>query len=334
MLMDNFKNRHTSVSAPCCFSPWISSQSTRSIGVSSRGESFSFSWVLGGSTKGGGKRSCACKMTENINQASTSNTTVSSANKLEHFLAVGRSVESSADAMELIRTATAEPGMLAFQELSELPAVKALEKSEDAACRAMFNLLLTFTYGTWSSYQKDQAQLPPISPAHQLKLRQLSVITLAEQKKVLPYALLMSELGLSDVRELEDFIINNCIYKGALVGKLDQKQRYLEVEYAVGRDVHPDQLDGIISSLEGWLGISDDLLRTIQSQLTWATNTTQERAMHKDEVAKRIEEVKKNIRTEIELRGAQQDAMMTDQTSALDLMDEDRPGSIRSKRRR
>ena len=161
-------------------------------------------------------------------QAASTSVTASSGNKLEHFLAVGRTVESSAAAMELVRTATAEPGMLAFQELSELPAVRALETSDDAG-RAMYNLLLIFAYGTYLDYKKEQARLPQISPAHQLKLRQLSVITLAEQKKVLPYSLLMSELELSDVRELEDFLINHCMYTGSLSGKLDQRQRVLEV---------------------------------------------------------------------------------------------------------
>ena len=176
---------------------------------------------------------CECECVEVIsmvenNQASTS-VTNSSNNKLEHFLAVGRTVESSAAAMELIRTATAEPGLLAFQELSELPAVKALAEAESQEARATFNLLLTFAYGTWSSYVRDQSQLPSISPAHELKLKQLSVITLAERNKSLPYSLLMSELELKDVRELEDFLINNCMYTGSLSGKLDQKQRVLEV---------------------------------------------------------------------------------------------------------
>ena len=76
------------------------------------------------------------------------------------------------------------------------------------------------------------------------------MITLAERDKVLPYGLLMSELELKDVRELEDFVINHCIYAGALAGKLDQKRGRLEVEYAAGRDVHPEvrRLSSALSS--------------------------------------------------------------------------------------
>jgi COP9 signalosome complex subunit 7 len=267
------------------------------------------------------------------NQASTS-VTNSSNNKLEHFLAVGRTVESSAAAMELIRTATAEPGLLAFQELSELPAVKALAKAESQEARAMFNLLLTFAYGTWSSYVREQSQLPSISPAHELKLKQLSMITLAEQNKALPYSLLMSELEVKDVRELEDFLINNCMYPGCLSGKLDQKQRVLEIEYAVGRDVSREQLDELISSLEDWLGVSDNLLQTIQSQLDWASATAQAKLLRQKEIAEKVKDVKKNIRTEIEMRGQTQDTTMAEQSPGVDAMDEDRPGSTRTKRRR
>ena len=67
----------------------------------------------------------------------------------------------------------------------------------------------------------------------------------------------------------------------------------------MGRDVRPDQLDGIISSLEDWLGISDDLLSSIQSQLDWASQTTHAKLLHKQEVEEKIKEVKKNIRVSV-----------------------------------
>ena len=39
------------------------------------------------------------------------------------------------------------------------------------------------------------------------KLRLLTVVSLAEQNKLLPYNLLMAELEISTVRELEDLVI-------------------------------------------------------------------------------------------------------------------------------
>ena len=278
------------------------------------------------------------------NGESTSGT-ASSAKKLEHYLALGSTLDSSAAAVDLIGAATAEPGLLAFQELLELPGVRALEKSDEAACRAAHGLLLTFAYGTWSTYREQADRLPSVTPAQELKLKQLTLITLAGRNKVIPYATLMSELDLSGVRQLEDFVIEHCIYAGAVSGKLDQRRGCLEVEYAVGRDVHPSEVGEVIGALESWLESSDSLLRDIQAQVDWANQTSQAKKQHERQVTRRVEEVKKNIRAEMELRGGggaggsggQQDAMMTDsQGPGLDMMDEDirDPRSVRSKRRR
>jgi hypothetical protein len=46
---------------------------------------------------------------------------------------------------------------------------------------------------------------------------------------VLQYTELMSQLDIPTVRELEDFLITECFYNNILKGKLDQKQRALQV---------------------------------------------------------------------------------------------------------
>eukprot|EP00213_Chloropicon_mariensis_P002702 CAMPEP_0197471496 /NCGR_PEP_ID=MMETSP1309-20131121/2434_1 /TAXON_ID=464262 /ORGANISM="Genus nov. species nov., Strain RCC998" /LENGTH=244 /DNA_ID=CAMNT_0043009267 /DNA_START=105 /DNA_END=839 /DNA_ORIENTATION=- len=240
----------------------------------------------------------------------------------EHFLAVGKSCSTSAAAMELIRTATAEPGMIAFEELSELPAVRALQDSDSEECRKYFKLLTIFRHGTWSTYRSSQSELPELSPAQEVKLRQLSLISLAEQKKVLPYSVLQEELQLSQVRDIEDFLID-CMVLGLLNGKLDQKQRHLEVEYSKARDVR--NIDDIITALENWRDNCDVVMGSIQTELDWAHSKAIDVRVRKEELDSKIEEVKKNIRTEAELRGGQQD-MMTDPVA-------DGEGT-RSKRRR
>ena len=54
--------------------------------------------------------------------------------------------------------------------------------------------------------------------------------------QVLAYSLLMSELGISTVRELEDLVIEG-ISAGVVQGKLDQKSSHFEVDYVIGRDI-------------------------------------------------------------------------------------------------
>ena len=53
---------------------------------------------------------------------------------------------------------------------------------------------------------------------------------------MLAYGLLMTELGLSTVRELEDLVIEG-ISAGVVQGKLDQKSSHFEVDYVIGRDI-------------------------------------------------------------------------------------------------
>ncbi|RVW32310.1 COP9 signalosome complex subunit 7 [Vitis vinifera] len=72
-------------------------------------------------------------------------------------------------------------------------------------------------------------RLPQLVPDQALKLKQLTVLTLAETNKVLPYDQLMQELDVTNVRELEDFLINECMYAGIVRGKLDQLRRCFEV---------------------------------------------------------------------------------------------------------
>ena len=65
----------------------------------------------------------------------------------------------------------------------------------------------------------------------------------------MPYDQLMQELDVANVRELEYFLINECMYTGIVRGKLDQLRRCFEVQFAAGRDLRPDQLRNMIQTL-------------------------------------------------------------------------------------
>ena len=56
---------------------------------------------------------------------------------------------------------------------------------------------------------------------------------------------------MNNIRELEDIIIE-AIYQKIILGKLDQKTRALEVEFAIGRDIRPGQIDEMILVLQNW----------------------------------------------------------------------------------
>uniref|UniRef100_A0A251VFB6 PCI domain-containing protein n=1 Tax=Helianthus annuus TaxID=4232 RepID=A0A251VFB6_HELAN len=105
----------------------------------------------------------------------------------------------------------------------------------------------------------------------------------------------MQELDVINVRELEDFLINECMYVGIVRAKLDQLRRCFQVQFAAGRDLRPGQLGSMIHTLSNWLSTSDNLLNTIQDKIKWADTVSELDKKHKKEAEERMEEVKKTL---------------------------------------
>uniref|UniRef100_M1CGJ9 COP9 signalosome complex subunit 7 n=1 Tax=Solanum tuberosum TaxID=4113 RepID=M1CGJ9_SOLTU len=167
------------------------------------------------------------------------------------------------------------------------------------------DLLRLFAHGTWSDYKSIAGRLPQLVSAQALKLKQLTVLTLADTSKVLPYDQLMQELDVTNVRELEDFLINECMYVGIVRGKLDQLKRCFEVQFAAGRDLRPGQLGNMLQTLTDWLTTSDNLLVSIQEKIKWADTMSESDRKHRKEVEERVDEVKKSLslKADVDFRG-------------------------------
>ncbi|OAY49414.1 COP9 signalosome complex subunit 7 isoform X3 [Manihot esculenta] len=192
----------------------------------------------------------------------------------------------------LIVEATAHPSLFAFSEILAVPSVAELEGTENSR---YLDVLRLFAYGTWTDYKNNAGRLPELIPDQVLKLKQLTVLTFAETNKVLPYDQLMQELDVTNVRELEDFLINECMYAGIVRGKLDQLRRCFEVQFAAGRDLRPGQLGNMLQTLSNWLATSEDLLVSIQEKIKWADTTSELDKQHRKDVEDRVEEVKKSL---------------------------------------
>lgn len=76
-----------------------------------------------------------------------------------------------------------------------------------------YNTLNLFAFGTYRQHLENKAKLLQLTPVMDRKLKHLTILTLATQKKTLPYDDLMNELDLKNVRHLEDIIIE-AIYAG------------------------------------------------------------------------------------------------------------------------
>jgi len=188
------------------------------------------------------------------------------------------------------------PNVFVFGELLELPQVQQLGETED---KKYLDLLKIFAYGTYSQYQANVANLPPLTPLQTKKLQQLSVVSLAAESKVIPYSVLQRELGISNLRELEDLIID-ALYQGIIIGKLDQKLKQIEVEFTMGRDLKPDSLENMVGVLSEWNKQSQNLLETIKERISMAdTVVTQDKKL-KEEYEKRVETIKNNLKSMME----------------------------------
>ena len=71
---------------------------------------------------------------------------------------------------------------------------------------------------------------------------------MASKQAVVPYADMMRVLGINEIRQLEDKIID-CIYNDLIKGRLNQKNKSLHVASTYGRDVQTDAVDDILNKL-------------------------------------------------------------------------------------
>lgn len=90
------------------------------------------------------------------------------------------------------------------------------------------------------------------------------MVSLAERSAELTYDELQATLEIGSTRELEDLLINECMYTGLVRGTLDQQRRMFHVRGCAGRDVPRESLKDIVAGLERWEANTGALLQTIE----------------------------------------------------------------------
>ncbi|KAI9251533.1 hypothetical protein BDA99DRAFT_469318 [Phascolomyces articulosus] len=221
-----------------------------------------------------------------------SNLTLSTGQKLQTFLLLSKSAKGMANS-KLILDALSAPGVYVFSELAEAPNV--VEASQSPQVAPYYALLKIFMYGTYKDYVAEQANLPALNDAQRTKLKHLSIVTLSESSRTLPYPLLQEYLDIPNVRTLEDLIID-AFYNGILVGKLDQRQQQLQVEYTMGRDVRPEQLEETMKALNGWSNNTKIVLEAIDNRIRAAHEMVAANQAEREDYDKRVELVRQHIR--------------------------------------
>ncbi|GAA5940622.1 PCI domain-containing protein [Sporobolomyces koalae] len=155
------------------------------------------------------------------------------ASKLEPFALLAKSARG-AGAASLFGQAISAPGVYVFSELLHHPNIRDIAVNEQYG--KQYRLLELFAHGTWTDYKSAPDQYPSLSPEQEIKLKQLTILSLASENRILPYETLLSTLDIDTVPRLEDLLIES-IYSNILVAKLDQKALRLEILSSLGRDV-------------------------------------------------------------------------------------------------
>lgn len=202
--------------------------------------------------------------------------------------------------------ATSAPNTYIFSELLETPQVQALAGSDEFA--PYLTLLQIFSYGTYASYVST-AGLPALNDAQRLKLRQLSLLTLARKDDTaagdaggpaLDYASLQKALDLPSRQALEELVIS-AVYAGLLRAQLNPKDSVVQINsVAPLRDVAPTAIGGLLSSLQAWAGRCEATLQSLSSQMTQLRAEADRRAAR---AAARAEETR--LMMESEQQGGQ-----------------------------
>eukprot|EP00668_Euglena_longa_P011922 GGOE01014342.1.p1 GENE.GGOE01014342.1~~GGOE01014342.1.p1 ORF type:complete len:283 (+),score=111.92 GGOE01014342.1:65-913(+) len=217
---------------------------------------------------------------------------------LETFVATAASTRG-AGVVHVIKQALLAPGLFVFGELLDLPSVVELSTNPDYAdYRKWYNLLTTFAHGTYDDYKANQHNLPPLGAVELHKLKELTVLTMAAEHRVLPYDLLLSSLDITDVRQLEDLLID-AITHGLINAKLDQRSRLVEVLDTMGRDPRPSDIDAMLATLTQWVADSQKVLDTIKEVESSALATIEERAASRKKLNERVEVTKQAVKKEL-----------------------------------
>ena len=182
--------------------------------------------------------------------------------QLEQFVVLAQSASTSeASLAKLVERVLKNRSVFVFGELLALECVQALK---GGAHDAWFRLLEIFARGTMEKYYApSESALPPLDETLERKLRMLTVASIAGKHKMIPYDDLLRELRVGADRELEDVVVS-CMYAGLIKGKLNQQLRRVEVAWAMGRDVGPDDLDAMIAQLNTWCASADSLLEALE----------------------------------------------------------------------
>jgi COP9 signalosome complex subunit 7 len=203
----------------------------------------------------------------------------------------GRALEA------LIQKALSSKKTFVFGELLALPSVRHLDEGPDGPYTKSLRTLELFAYGKYEDYLANRNDYIDLNEEQCYKLKQLSIIGMASQSRILNYKDLAKNLDTKSTRELEDIIIDT-IYMGLLKARLNQRDGEVRVKDYMGRDVPPADVAKLPARLEHIQSKISDLIRVFKSS---GAVLTEQRVRDKDlneKLTLKISDVKSQVRSE------------------------------------
>lgn len=215
-------------------------------------------------------------------------------NQVEQLISLAKTLQGSA-CLDLIKHVLEAPGIYVFAELLEMPNVIELN---DSGHSKYINTLNLFAYGTYKQYTQNSAAYLELTSAMRKKLQHLTIVSLAIKNKCIAYSVLLEELEIDNVRHLEDVIIE-AIYAGIIHGKLFQNNRYLEIDFAQGRDIPPGYTSKIANTLQDWSDACNVISKCIEGQINRANSEKAKRIKNKERIDQELINLKKTLKTQL-----------------------------------
>lgn len=193
----------------------------------------------------------------------------------------------------LVMQALDNSGVFVFGELLDCPNVRALGATP--AGLLLLELLRIFAYGTYPDYKARRAELPELSAAQKRKLQLLTVVSLATKDKCIKFSDLQVALDVSSARELEDLIIE-CVYQNLIIGKMDQENGYLIVEFSACRDCRDQDIDYIIETLGSWHETAEHMVGSLESMVEYSRDSFEKNKVANEELEKFIQSTRDSLK--------------------------------------
>lgn len=208
------------------------------------------------------------------------------------------STQKNAACVSVIQRAINNKRIFVFSELLEVSSVRELKNGTPEFVKA-FNTLELFAYGTYGEYKENPNQYLELTPTQLEKLKKLTIISISMETKVITYESLMKKLDISDLRSLEDLIIDT-FYSGHLKGKLNQRDSMLTVTETSSRDVRKENIDSLIQNLMGLKESSKYLYECVKSSSHVISDRREAEAVELEDLQSKLKEQKAIIKNQIE----------------------------------